>query len=108
MYEHIRLIDSQRIAIPIKTCGLCGGFIEGVEYAISEEICNSLDELLFKLLKQDKDGSMKVNFKSFTMECMTHHKQVPNSTFIEVTGEDLEKINNTPLSKIYLTLDEED
>ena len=104
MLENLQVLSDDRIAIVIDKCGLCNSYIEGVEYGLDGTEVDSLDSLLYKLTKEDRQGTRKLNFKFMNMQCPRHKKLVPNSTWKAFNDEEMEKINNTPLSKIYLTV----
>jgi hypothetical protein len=105
------LSGGKGIGILVSKCGLCNNLREGVEYSIKEvndSPVMSLDDLLYqiKLDKQHNQGKLKITFNKFSMQCMTHKEMMPGSTSIEFSDEDLEILNNTPISKIYLAIDQ--
>lgn len=103
------LPDNRGIGIFVNKCGLCNGLREGIEYSIKEANGSpviTLDDLLYQI-KQDRKSSknqLKLTFNKFSMQCMTHKNMMPGSTSIEFSDEDLEILNNTPISKIYLSI----
>jgi len=88
----------------VDKCGMCNGLVEGVEYGLDGQEVDSLDGLLYKLTKADKQGTAKIKFNFMNMQCLQHKKLVPNSTWKAFSQEEVDLINNTPLSKIYITV----
>ena len=104
--ENITKLSNDRIAINIRKCGLCTNLIEGTMYSIQEandEPITSLDDLLYKVIQDKKERTLKVTFNKFVMHCMKHGTLMPGSTSMEFTEEELKILNNTPLSKIFLS-----
>lgn len=106
-----QLSNNQGIGILVNKCGLCNNLREGVEYSIQEvndSPVSSLDDLLFqiKLDRKHNEGNLKITFNKFSMQCMTHKDMMPGSTSIDFNEADLEILNKTPISKIYLAIDQ--
>ena len=105
------LSNGRGIGILVSKCGLCNNLREGVEYSIKEindSPVLSLDDLLYqiKMDRKHNQGNLKITFNKFSMQCMTHKEMMPGSTSIDFSESDLEILNNTPISKIYLAIDQ--
>lgn len=103
------LPEGRGIGIFVQKCGLCNNLREGVEYSVKEvngSPVMTLDDLLYqiKLDRKSSKNQLKITFNKFSMQCMTHKNMMPGSTSIEFTDDDLEVLNNIPISKIYLSI----
>ena len=64
---------------------------------------DSYDSLIYKIM-QDKDRSLKVKFADFKVMCPQCQDKEEGSTFLRLTEDELEELNNTPVSKILVTV----
>lgn len=94
-----------RILINLKMCGKCReNIMELFRIPMAEEEGMTFENLLVKIHEDDnsKKKDLKVKFEDFMVMCPSCKDKEEDITFEKIKKEDLDLLNNTPLSKIWL------
>jgi hypothetical protein len=96
-----KLKDGKAI-INLKPCGVCKEqIIEIIQAPIKDE--TSLETVLYKII-QNKSKDLKIKYDSFMISCPNCRDKKEGASYMEVPPEEIEILNETPLSNIYLTV----
>ena len=98
----VEKLKDGKAVINLKPCGVCKEqIVEIIQAPLKDE--TSLETVLYKII-QNKDKKLKLNFDSFHISCPTCNDKRENVSFMDLSAEELEVLNNTPVSDIYLTV----
>ena len=96
--------EYSRVLINLKMCVKCReNIMELFRIPMAEEGM-TFEDLLIKIHEDDnsKKKDLKVKFEDFMVMCPSCKDKEEDITFEKIKKEDLDLLNNTPLSKIWL------
>lgn len=91
--------DDNKLLIPLKKCGRCRNVIEMFKTPI--EGLTSYENAIYEIL-HNKD--LVIKFEDFLVSCPSCGEQHKDITYIHLGSEDLELLNKTKLTDIWLTV----
>ena len=99
--EHLKEDNNDKLILNLKICGRCRGdqIMELFRIPMAEEM--SFKDLLIKI-HNDKRKDLKVKFEDFMVMCPVCKDKDDGITSERMNKDDLELLNNTPLSKIWI------